>query len=93
MLLGKSSLRLRRIKKIPCGFFAGPFHGKSYHQNQLSAMDQVSFPGWQPEKLTSVVTGEQTTRVFVKGQPYMSWQSKDEGRLRLAIVQLGGGNK
>ena len=51
-------------------------------------MDQVSFPGWQPEKSIRVVAGQQTTRVLVKGQPYMSWHSEDEGCLRLAIVQL-----
>ncbi len=51
-------------------------------------MDQVSFPGWQPEKSISVIIGEQATQVLVKGQPYMSWQSEDEGCLRLAIVQL-----
>jgi hypothetical protein len=28
-------------------------------------MDQVSFPGWQPEKSISVVTREQTTREAV----------------------------
>src|SRR5258708_29789868 len=51
-------------------------------------MDDVTFPGWQPEKSIHVITGEEMTRVFVKGQPYMSWQSGDEGCLRLAIVQL-----
>lgn len=51
-------------------------------------MDQVSFPGWQPEKSISVIISEQTTQVLVKGQPYVSWQSEDEGCLRLAIVQL-----
>ena len=51
-------------------------------------MDDFNFPGWQPEKSINVVAGERVTRVFVKGQPYMSWQSGDEGCLRLAIVQL-----
>ena len=51
-------------------------------------MDQVSFPGWQPEKSISVIAAERTTQVLVKGQPYMSWPSGDEGCLRLAIVQL-----
>ncbi len=51
-------------------------------------MDDVTFPGWQPEKSINVITGAEMTQVFVKGQPYMSWQSGDEGCLRLAIVQL-----
>jgi transposase len=51
-------------------------------------MNDLNFPGWQPEKSIEVVTGEGMTRVFIKGQPYMSWQSADEGCLRLAIVQL-----
>jgi len=50
-------------------------------------MNDLNFPGWQPEKTINVVTGE-VTRVFVKGQPYMSWPSADEECLRLAIVQL-----
>ena len=51
-------------------------------------MDDASFPGWQPEKSIAVVAAEGMIRVLVKGQPYMSWQSGDEGCLRLAIVQL-----
>lgn len=51
-------------------------------------MDEFNFPGWQPEKAIHVATSDGTTRVFVKGQPYMSWQSGDEACLRLAIVQL-----
>jgi hypothetical protein len=51
-------------------------------------MDQISFPGWQPEKSIRVIIGEQATQVLVKGPPYMSWQPEDEGCLRLAIVQL-----
>src|SRR5437867_11361013 len=51
-------------------------------------MDDVTFPGWQPEKSINVITGAEMTQVFVKGQPYMSWRSGDEGCLRLAIVQL-----
>ena len=51
-------------------------------------MDDVSFPGWQPEKSINVVDGVGMTRVFVKRQPYLSWRSGDEGCLRLAIVQL-----
>lgn len=51
-------------------------------------MDEVSFPGWQPEKSIHLVTGEGMTQVLVKGRLYMSWQSGDEECLRLAIVQL-----
>ncbi len=51
-------------------------------------MDDGTFAGWRPEKSINVITAEGMTRVFVKGQPYMSWQSGDEGCLRLAIVQL-----
>lgn len=50
-------------------------------------MDDVRFPGWQPEKSINVVVGDGMTGVFVKGQPDMSWQSGDEGCLRLAMVQ------
>ena len=51
-------------------------------------MDALNFAGWQPEKSVQVVPCEGITRVLVKGQPYMSWRSGDEGCLRLAIVQL-----
>ena len=51
-------------------------------------MDALNFAGWQPEKSVQVVSCEGITRVLVKGQPYMSWRSGDEGCLRLAIVQL-----
>lgn len=51
-------------------------------------MDDVSFPGWPPEKSIHLVTGERTIQVFVKGRLYMSWLSGDEECLRLAIVQL-----
>ena len=51
-------------------------------------MDEVSFPGLQPEKSINVLSAEGTTRVLVKGQPYMSWRSEDEECLRLAMVQL-----
>jgi hypothetical protein len=51
-------------------------------------MDGASFPGWRVEKSITVVTADGMTRVFVKGQPYMSWPSGDEVCLRLAIVQL-----
>jgi hypothetical protein len=51
-------------------------------------MEDVSFPGWPPEKSINVILGEGMTRVLVKGQLYMSWPSRDEGCLRLAIVQL-----
>jgi transposase len=51
-------------------------------------MDDVNFPGWRPEKSIQVVEGHGRTRVLVKGKPYMSWQSGDEGCVRLAIAQL-----
>jgi len=49
-------------------------------------MDDVNFPGWRPEKSIQVVEGTARTRVLVKGKPYMSWPSGDEGCLRLAIA-------
>jgi transposase len=51
-------------------------------------MDDVNFPGWRPEKSIQVVEGNGRTRVLVKGKPYMSWPSGDEGCVRLAMVQL-----
>ena len=51
-------------------------------------MGDISFPGWQPQNSIQVVEEGGTTRVLVKGQPYMSWPSPDEGCLRLAMVQL-----
>jgi transposase len=51
-------------------------------------MDELKFPGWQPAKSVQVVEGNGLTQVLVKGQPYMRWQSGDEGGVRLAIVQL-----
>lgn len=51
-------------------------------------MDEVNFPGWRPEKSIQVVEGNGRTRVLVKGKPFMSWQSEDEGCVRLAIAQL-----
>lgn len=51
-------------------------------------MDDVSFPGWQPEKTIRLVTGEGMARVFAKGRLYMSWRCGDEECLRLAMVQL-----
>ena len=51
-------------------------------------MDALNFTGWQSEKSVQVVPCEGITRVLVKGQPYMSWRSGDEGCLRLATVQL-----
>ncbi len=51
-------------------------------------MDDLDFPGWQPAKSVEVVEGNGVTQVLVKGQPYMRWQSGDEGCTRLAIVQL-----
>src|SRR5271169_4396783 len=51
-------------------------------------MDDVNFPGRRPEKSIQVVEGNGRTRVLVKGKPYMSWHSGDEGCVRLAIAQL-----
>ena len=52
------------------------------------AVEDDNFAGWTPEKTLRVVVGEANTRVLVKGQPYMSWPSGDEGCVRMAIVQL-----
>lgn len=51
-------------------------------------MDELNFPGCRPAKTIQVVEGNGRTRVLVKGKPYMSWQSGDEGCVRLAIAQL-----
>jgi hypothetical protein len=51
-------------------------------------VEDNDFAGWTPEKSIKVVEGDTRTQVLVKGQPYMSWSSGDEGCLRLAIVQL-----
>jgi transposase len=51
-------------------------------------MDDVNFPGWQPEKSIQVIEGNGLTRVMVRGQPYMRWRSGDEECIRLAIAQL-----
>lgn len=51
-------------------------------------MDELNFPGWQPQKSIEVIEESGTTRVLVKGKLYMSWPSEDEGCLRLAMVQL-----
>jgi hypothetical protein len=51
-------------------------------------MDDVNFPGWQPEKSIQVIEGNGLTRVMVRGQPYMRWRSGDEECVRLAIAQL-----
>ncbi len=51
-------------------------------------MDDVNFPGWRPARSIQVVEGNGRTRVLVKGKPYMSWHSGDEGCVRLAIAQL-----
>jgi transposase len=51
-------------------------------------MDDVNFPGWQPEKSIQVIEDNGLTRVMVRGQPYMRWHSGDEECVRLANVQL-----
>ena len=51
-------------------------------------MDEVNFAGWTLEKSIQVIHGDRKTRVLVKGRPYMSWPSGDEGSVRMAIVQL-----
>jgi len=47
-------------------------------------MDDVSFPGWQPEKSIQVIEDNGLTRVLVRGRPYMRWRSGDEQCVRLA---------
>src|ERR1022692_226833 len=51
-------------------------------------MDDVDFPGWRPEKSIQVVESNGRSRVLLKGKPYMSWRTGDEGCVRLAMVQL-----
>ncbi len=51
-------------------------------------MDDVNFPGWQPEKSIQVIEDNGLTGVLVRGRPYMRWRSGDEQCVRLAIVQL-----
>lgn len=51
-------------------------------------MDDENFAGWTLEKSIQVIRGDRRTRVLVKGRPYMSWPSGDEGSVRMAIVQL-----
>lgn len=51
-------------------------------------MDDVNFAGWTLEKSIQVIQDDWKTRVLVKGRPYMSWRSGDEGSVRMAIVQL-----
>src|ERR1022692_2908848 len=49
-------------------------------------MDDVEFPGWRPEKSIQVVESNGRSRVLLKGKPYMSWRTGDEGCVRLAMV-------
>ena len=51
-------------------------------------MNDVNFAGWTPEKSIQVLERDAVTRVLVRGQPYMSWPTGDEGCVRLAMVQL-----
>ena len=51
-------------------------------------MENDSFAGWEPERSIKVVECDGIIRVLVKGQRYMSWQSGDEGCVRMAIAQL-----
>ena len=51
-------------------------------------MNDLNFPGWQPERSIQVVEANGLTRVLVKARLYMSWRSGDEACVRLAIVQL-----
>jgi len=75
------------LKKSLVGFPLGRFMvGRG--RERVPAVDDVNFAGWTPEKSIKVVEGEASTRVLVKGQPYMSWPSGDEGCVRMAIVQL-----
>lgn len=41
-------------------------------------MDDLNFPGWQPDRSIQVIEAEGLTRVLVKGRLYMSWRSEDE---------------
>ena len=52
------------------------------------AVDDLNFVGWTLEKSITVIKDGPRTRVLVKGRPYMSWPSGDEGSVRMAIVQL-----
>ena len=47
-----------------------------------------TFCSGRPEKAIKVVTCDGVTGVFLKGRPYMSWQSGDEGCARVAMAQL-----
>ena len=40
------------------------------------------------DSMSDACEGNGLTQVLVKGQPYMRWQSGDEGCTRLAIVQI-----
>ena len=51
-------------------------------------MNDINFAGWTLEKSIQVIQDGPRTRVLVKGRPYMSWPSGDEGSVRMAIVQL-----
>ena len=52
------------------------------------ALDDVNFPGWQPEKFIEVIEDHGLTRVMARGQPYMKWRSGEEECVRWAIAQL-----
>jgi len=69
------------------GFPVGRFMVGGTRERAL-VVDDVNFAGWTPEKSIKVIEGDAITRVLVKGQPYMSWPSGDEGCVRMAIVQL-----
>jgi transposase len=51
-------------------------------------MDDLNFPGWQPQRSIQVIDSNGLTQVLVKGQLYMSWRCGDEACARLAMVQL-----
>ena len=57
-------------------------------QKGIFEMADENFAGWRAEKTINVVAAEGITRVLVRGRPYMSWASGDEGCERLAMVQL-----
>jgi hypothetical protein len=77
------------LKQSLVGFPLGRFMVGDTRERAL-AVDDVSFAGWTPEKSIKVIEGDSRTQVLVKGQPYMSWRSGDEGCARLAMVQLYG---
>lgn len=57
-------------------------------KRRCTAMDRREFPGWEEDKPIEVTESDGITEVYVRGRPYMRWQSEDEASQRVAIVQL-----